>query len=305
MAALTPEPDAFLNRDLPSGLGFDRASPYFSDTPKKVEAQEMTTNSYQAHPLEVKALEIGYQVKGVKRSLTPPLNYALPPGSLSALVGINGSGKSTLLRTLSGMHPALSGEVLLKGIPVQEMAPGHRARSLSVVLTEPIASKNLTVNELVALGRHPYTNWIGQLSPEDRTRVAFALEQMELDDIQQQACYTLSDGQLQRALIARALAQDTALMLLDEPTTHLDLYHKVKILKLLKEVTRMAGKTILFSTHEIDLAIQLCDHILILSPELSQFGSPCSLIESGGFDALFPGDTIHFDRTHGMFKVNK
>ncbi|MGB5191054.1 ABC transporter ATP-binding protein [Robiginitalea sp.] len=265
----------------------------------------MKTNSNLTHPLEVKTLEIGYRVKGNTRSLTPALNFSLPPGSLSALVGINGSGKSTLLRTLSGMHPALSGQVFLQGTPMHELAPAHRARSLSVVLTEPIASKNLTVNELVALGRHPYTNWIGQLTAEDRNRVAYALEQMELEGIKQQPCHTLSDGQLQRALIARALSQDTALMLLDEPTTHLDLYHKVKILKLLKEVTRMADKTILFSTHEIDLAIQLCDHILILSAEHSQFGSPCSLIESGGFDSLFPGDTIHFDRTLGMFKVNK
>ena len=262
-------------------------------------------NSDLIHPLEAKALEIGYRGKGFKKSLTPPLNFALPPGSLSALVGINGSGKSTLLRTLSGMHTALSGEILLKGIPIRDMAPADRARNLSVVLTEPIASKNLSVDELVVLGRHPYTNWIGQLSAEDRQRVAHALEQMELEDIRQQPCHTLSDGQLQRALIARALSQDTPLMLLDEPTTHLDLYHKVKILKLLKEVTRMAGKTILFSTHEIDLAIQLCDHILILNEEVSEFGSPCNLIESGGFDTLFPADTIQFDRTRGMFKVNK
>lgn len=265
----------------------------------------MITNSNLAYPIEVQALKIGYRQKRGREALTPPLNFSLPPGSLSALVGINGSGKSTLLRTLSGMHPALSGKVLLEGIPIEEMAPTQRARSLSVVLTEPIASKNLTVYELVALGRHPYTNWIGQLSEADRDRITYALEQMELDGINHQPCHTLSDGQLQRALIARALSQDTALTLLDEPTTHLDLYHKVKILKLLKEVTREAGKTILFSTHEIDLAIQLCDHILILSPEHSQFGSPCNLIESGGFDALFPGDTIHFDRTLGRFKVNK
>lgn len=265
----------------------------------------MQTDFHSEHPLVVKGLEIGYKGKAAPHLLTPALNFTLPPGSLNAVVGVNGVGKSTLLRTLSGMHPPLIGSVLLDGIPLKELEPIRRAQCLSVVLTEPIASKNLTVTELVSLGRHPYTNWIGQLSEADRNSVAYALEKMELEPIADQPCHTLSDGQLQRALIARALAQDTALMLLDEPTTHLDLYHKVRILKLLKEVAHTAGKTILFSTHEIDLAIQLCDHILILGPELTRFGSPGQLIESGGFDTLFPGDTIHFDHASGMFKVNK
>jgi iron complex transport system ATP-binding protein len=265
----------------------------------------MLTDSHSVPPLEVKELEIGYSKKNSPGSLTPPLNFVLPSASLTAVVGINGAGKSTLLRTLSGMHPALCGKVYIQGTPIDEMTPIGRAQLLSVVLTEPIASKNLTVTELVSLGRHPYTNWIGQLSEADLNRVSYALEKMELEAIKRQACHTLSDGQLQRALIARALSQDTSLMLLDEPTTHLDLYHKVKILKLLKEIAHSAYKTILFSTHEIDLAIQLCDSILILTPEYSQFGSPCNLIESGGFETLFPTDTIHFDRKRGMFKVNK
>lgn len=265
----------------------------------------MRTDFQVAHPLEAKALEIGYTTRRADHILTPALNFSLPARSLNAVVGVNGVGKSTLLRTLSGMHPPLKGTVLLQGTPLPDLEPLRRAQCLSVVLTEPIASKNLTVNELVRLGRHPYTNWIGQLSPGDLKSVSDALEKMELEPIAHQPCHTLSDGQLQRALIARALAQDTALMLLDEPTTHLDLYHKVKILKLLKEVAHTGGKTILFSTHEIDLAIQLCDYILILGTEITQFGSPCELIESGGFEKLFPSDTIHFDRTNGMFKVNK
>ncbi|MDM9630564.1 ABC transporter ATP-binding protein [Robiginitalea aurantiaca] len=265
----------------------------------------MQTDFQSAHPLQVTGLEIGYKTKKEVHSLATDLNFTLPPGSLNAVVGVNGVGKSTLLRTLSGMHPTLQGKVHLQGIPLDDMEPLRRAQCLSVVLTEPLASKNLTVTELVRLGRHPYTNWIGQLSPADRTRVAFALDRMELQPIADQPCHTLSDGQLQRTLIGRALAQDTPLMLLDEPTTHLDLYHKVNILKLLKQVAHTAGKTILFSTHEIDLAIQLCDQILILDADFSQFGSPCQLIESGAFEKLFPTDTIRFDRTTGMFKVNK
>lgn len=265
----------------------------------------MHTDFHIEHPLAVTGLEIGYKKKAGVFSLIPPLHFSLPPSSLNAVVGVNGVGKSTLLRTLSGMHPPLRGTVSIEGKPLGGLAPVQRAHCLSVVLTEPIASKNLTVKELVRLGRHPYTNWMGQLSEADRTRVSNAVEKMELGSLTDRPCHTLSDGQLQRALIARALSQDTPLMLLDEPTTHLDLYHKVKILKLLKEVAHTGGKTILFSTHEIDLAIQLCDHILILSPELSQFGSPCELIESGAFETLFPGDTIDFDPSIGRFKIKK
>jgi iron complex transport system ATP-binding protein len=203
------------------------------------------------------------------------------------------------------MHPPLGGSVRIGGAPLAAMPPMERARNLSVVLTEPIASKNLTVTELVRLGRHPYTNWMGQLSRDDQSRVLQAMEKMELVVLGEQPCHTLSDGQLQRALIARALSQDTPLMLLDEPTTHLDLYHKVKILKLLREVAHTGAKTILFSTHEIDLAIQLCDHILMLAPDRFHFGTPCELIEAGAFETLFPVDTVLFDPSSGRFTIKK
>jgi iron complex transport system ATP-binding protein len=203
------------------------------------------------------------------------------------------------------MQPALEGSIQIQGSPLAKLPPAEKARLLSVVLTEPLSSKNLYVSELVRLGRHPYTNWLGQLTQTDLQKVREALSKMELENIAEQPCHTLSDGQLQRALIARALAQDTPLMLLDEPTTHLDLYHKVKILKLLREIAHSTRKSILFSTHEIDLAIQLCDFILVLQPGHAHFGSPCELIEAGDFDELFPRDTIHFDPQSGMFRVKK
>lgn len=257
------------------------------------------------NPLAVTGLGIGYRDRGKETRLAGTISFQLPRGSLSAVVGVNGVGKSTLLRTLAGMQPALEGSILIQGNPLKKLSPGQKAQLLSVVLTEPLSSKNLLVSELVRLGRHPYTNWLGQLTSEDLQMVRESLSKMELEDIAEQPCHTLSDGQLQRALIARALAQDTSLMLLDEPTTHLDLYHKVKILKLLREVAHTTLKSILFSTHEIGLAIQLCDHILVLQPGAAHFGSPCELIEAGDFERLFPQDTIHFDSQSGMFRVKK
>jgi iron complex transport system ATP-binding protein len=265
-------------------------------------SQELLKNEL---PLQAQDLQIGYRGKRNEVRLSGPLNFGLPRGSLNAVVGVNGVGKSTLLRTLSGMQPPLSGQLRVGGTPLAKLPLDRRAQLLSIVLTEPLASQHLRVRELVGLGRYPYTNWLGQLSPEDVRGVEEALQKMELEAIAGQACHTLSDGQMQRALIARALAQDTPLMLLDEPTTHLDLYHKVKILKLLREIAHSTGKTILFSTHEIGLAIQLCDHILILQPENGRFGTPCELIEAGCFEALFPGDTVRFDPSSGYFRVTR
>ena len=173
------------------------------------------------------------------------------------------------------------------------------------MLTEPIASKNLTVLQLVSLGRHPYTNWIGTLSAADQSKILKAINILELGHLQHNKCYELSDGQLQKVMIARALAQDTEIILLDEPTTHLDLYHKVHILKLLQRIAHDTKKVVLYTTHEIDLAIQLCDKIFVMNRDNNNFGAPCELIESKSFEELFPKDTITFNPESGSFKINK
>ncbi len=176
---------------------------------------------------------------------------------------------------------------------------------ISLVLTEKIASKNLTVLELIALGRQPYTNWIGSLSDKDTNAIQDAITKVGLQDLKHKKCYELSDGQMQRVMIARALSQDTSIMLLDEPTTHLDLYHKANILKLLKSIAYTTQKTILFTTHEIELAIQLCDKMLLINGKDNPFGQPCELIEQKHFDSLFPQDTVMFDASTGTFRVKK
>ncbi len=224
---------------------------------------------------------------------------------MAAIVGINGIGKSTLLRTIGRVQPKLAGKILMNGKELESYALLALASKISVVLTEPIASKNLTVLELISLGRQPYTNWIGTLTNLDKEKIVKAINMVQIEDLQHKKCYELSDGQLQKVMIARALAQDTNIMLLDEPTSHLDLYHKVHILKLLREIAHETKKTILFTTHEIEIAIQLCDKMLIMEKERSSFGEPCELINNKSFENLFPSDTITFDSQSGSFKVKK
>lgn len=251
--------------------------------------------------LSTQDLSIGYK----NITVASNLSFNTLSGELMGIVGVNGIGKSTLLRTLGNIQPAISGTVAIENKALDTFNTIELAAEISVVLTEPIASKNLTVQELIALGRHPYTNWIGTLTPLDKSKISHAIQMLELEDLIGKKCYELSDGQLQRVLIARALAQDTSIILLDEPTTHLDLYHKVQILKLLKNITADTKKTILFTSHEIELVLQLCDKMLVLNANGSIYGTPSELIENGAFDNLFPSDTVTFDQHTKTFRIKK
>lgn len=254
---------------------------------------------------EASGITIGYQNKKRTTVVAEGIQFSISEGELIGLVGTNGIGKSTLLRTLAGMQPTLEGIISLKGITLKKYSAYQLANYLSVVLTEALVSNNLRVIELVSLGRQPYTNWIGKLSQEDKQIITSALEATETVTLANKRCYELSDGQLQRVMIARALAQDTPIILLDEPTTHLDIYHRAYILKLLKNLVNNTRKIILFSTHEIDLAIQLSDKMLVMTPKKTFFNTPKKLIESGCFESLFPSNTIHFDSDTGRFSVKK
>lgn len=255
--------------------------------------------------LEAKELSIGYSNKKKTDVISSNIDFSISEGELVALVGANGVGKSTLLRTLAGMQPALFGNIFLKGTSLKEYSALQMANQLSIVLTEVPASKNLSALELISLGRQPHTNWMGKLSEVDKKAIQFALDATETKSLLDRKCFELSDGQLQRVYIARALAQDTPVIVLDEPTTHLDLYHRAYILKLLKKFAKETKKTILFSTHEIDLAIQLVDKMLVMASEATYFEDPYKLIEDGRFDTLFPKDTIDFDKKTGRFTIKK
>lgn len=224
-------------------------------------------------------------------------------GELVGLIGINGIGKSTLLRTLGRMQPSLRGEIFVKSENLDLLSPHKLSRLISVVLTRQPIAKNLSVAELVALGRQPFTNWLGNLSFEDRQQTKNALELVDLEKLREKKCYELSDGQFQKVLIARALAQETPLIILDEPTSHLDMYHKAQVFQLLKKLSAETKKGILFATHEINLAIQLCDKIILMNNKEIIQGSPQELIEKEVFRNIFPSDLIVFDPGSQSFKV--
>ena len=253
--------------------------------------------------LQARDLSIGYRSSKRTTVVAENLNFKFGTGELIGLVGANGIGKSTLLRTLSAMQPSLSGDVKIDSEDINKINPLTLATRLSVVLTEVPASRNLTVMELVSLGRQPYTNLFGRLRPLDKDAITIALELTETTLLAEKKCYELSDGQLQRVVIARALAQDTGLIILDEPTTHLDLYHRAYIVKLLKRLSSEENKTVLFSTHEIDLAIQIADKMIVMDTDNTYFDEPASLINEGRFKNLFPSDSIEFDPDSGRFTI--
>lgn len=253
--------------------------------------------------LEAKGLSIGYLYKGTHRTVAEAIDFSIEKGQLVGLVGANGIGKSTLLRTITGMQNPLEGEIFLLGKNLRDYSSLLLATHVSVVLTEAPASKNLSVLELISLGRHPYTNWTGALSAQDKASVHFAMEVTDTHSLANRKCFELSDGQLQRVAIARALAQDTPIIILDEPTTHLDIYHRAYILKLLKKLASETHKTILFSTHEIDLAIQLADKMIVMASTGTYYEAPCKLIEAGRFASLFPKETVDFDEKTGRFII--
>ncbi|WP_179348813.1 ABC transporter ATP-binding protein [Winogradskyella pacifica] len=255
--------------------------------------------------LKAHQLSIGYKTKKAETVIASQINFELQKGQLIGLVGANGIGKSTLLRTLIKVQPELSGSIRLNNKDLKTTTTLELAKQLSIVLTEPLSSKNLSVFELVALGRHPYTNWIGNLTENDTTIIKKAMTLVNILELKDKKCYELSDGQLQKVMIARALAQDTDVIVLDEPTSHLDMYHKAYILKLLQKLTKETGKTILFSSHEIDLAIQLCDTMIVMQKDNVVCNQPCHLITEGVFESLFPKDLIVFDDKTGSFRVTK
>ncbi|PWJ59678.1 iron complex transport system ATP-binding protein [Dyadobacter jejuensis] len=232
------------------------------------------------------------------------LNVQLQPGQLTCLLGPNGAGKSTLMRTLAGLQAPLAGAVLLGATNILDESPEYMARKMSMVLTDRIEANNMTGRELVALGRTPYTNWLGTLTPSDQQMIDWALEVAGARPLARRRIHQLSDGERQKILIARALAQDTDVIILDEPTAHLDLPNRLEMMQLLHELARKTQKSILVSTHELDLALRMADNLWLIGPG-RQFteGMPEDLILSGAFEAAFSKSGLCFDNSTGNFLI--
>lgn len=230
-----------------------------------------------------------------RRTLLEEVSAEFAPQSLTALIGRNGTGKSTLLRAVAGLNPAAKGEVRLCGRTLAELTPTQRAATVSFVTTERVRIANLACEDVMALGRAPYTNWIGRLREEDRQIVHRALEQVGMGAFARKTMDRMSDGECQRVMIARALAQDTPVILLDEPTAFLDLPNRYELAVLLRRLAHEERKCILFSTHDLDIALSLCDAVaLIDTPQLHLLPAD-EMIRSGCIERLFAGENACFD----------
>lgn len=262
---------------------------------------ENITGNISQIVLNTENLSVGYTSKKETQEIFNNINVELKKGQLVALVGRNGIGKSTLLRTLSKMQTRLKGNIFLENNNIDNYSRNDLAKIISLVLTERIPASNLSVYELIALGRQPYTNWIGKLLKEDIEQIDEALNQSHLSDLAQQRCDKLSDGQLQRAMICRALAQNTDLIILDEPTAHLDVQHKIETFRLLKKIAHTLNKAILISTHEIQLATQMADELWLMTDDKIITGKPSELIASDQINLIFDSNSILFDKESRQF----
>lgn len=247
--------------------------------------------------ISVRALSTGYRLKASScYEVTRPFDAVLPAGCLTCLLGPNGSGKSTLLRTLAGFQKPLSGEVLIDGIPISMISRRRLSALVSVVLTDRPDSPHLDVRQLVALGRSPYTGWFGRMSETDHLIVNQAMEQVGIKALADRTVSSLSDGERQKVMIAKSLAQSTPVIFLDEPTAFLDYPAKVDILMLLRHLALTQGKTIMLSTHDLELALRIADYTWLIDRKLGITTGPTSLLASDGAIARYferPGLTFH------------
>lgn len=256
-------------------------------------------NATERTGLWAHGLAVGYP----GRVLFSGINMRLGPGTLTALLGVNGIGKSTMLRTLAGLQRALGGTVLIDGQAVAGMSAAERARHVAMVLTGRPQAGMLDVRTLVGLGRQPWTGPWGKLGPRDRELVEQAMEQAGVAHLAQRNLATCSDGECQKALIARALAQQTPVVLLDEPTAFLDLPNRAALVRVLRQSATEAGRTVLFSSHDLQLALDMCDGLLLLREDGALWhGTPQEAIRSGELARAFAGSGVRFDPGQGTHR---
>ena len=256
--------------------------------------------------LHTTGLTIGYRSgKNPAKVIAGPLNLDLYAGQLICLLGPNGCGKSTLLRTVSGLQQAVGGSIELEGKNLAKLKPAGIARLISLVLTDNVRSGNLDVYSLISLGRYPYSGWLGILSQQDKEAIDRAITATDTAAFLGRKLDSLSDGECQKVMLARAMAQDTPLIILDEPTAHLDLPSRIQLMRLLYQLAKDTNKAILISTHELDLALQVADQIWLMSSGGNlAAGLPEELVLNGSFQQAFDKDGIDFDINTGTFHIH-
>ena len=254
--------------------------------------------------IDIQNLTIGYSSKKYTRIVAENINSSIFSGELTCLLGANGIGKSTLLRTLSAFQPELSGNIYIQGKELKEYKEKKLATLISIVLTEKLEVRNMTVIELIGLGRSPYTGFWGKLNKEDEAVVFNAISLVKIEHLARRMVHTLSDGERQKVMIAKALAQETPIILLDEPTAFLDFPSKVEIMQLLHRLSRETNKTIFLSTHDLELALQVADKIWLMDKHKAiQTGTPEDLSIDGSLSNFFARKGILFDKETGLFRV--
>jgi len=238
--------------------------------------------------IQTQDLSVGYAHGRKENVLFENLSLGLKPGELTCFMGPNGVGKSTLIRTFLGLQKPLAGSFHIQHSPAPGQKTGVQARQVAAVLSDRISAVNMNAYELVSFGRYPYLGWDARLTPEDHAIVQRWMDYVHIQHLATRRIYEVSDGQLQMIMIARALAQETPIILLDEPTAHLDLNNRVEIMNLLRDLAHTMGKAILVATHELDLALQTADAIWLAGHQKQVLtGIPEDLVLNGAFDQIF------------------
>ena len=243
--------------------------------------------------IRFQSLSLGYG----SRILIDSLSATVKRGELTALVGRNGTGKSTLLRAITGLGERKGGDILLGDKSIDSLSTAELATMVAFVTTDKVRIANLRCREVVALGRAPYTNWIGRMQEQDEEIVMRSMELVGMSDYADKTMDRMSDGECQRIMIARALAQQTPIILLDEPTAFLDMPNRYELCTLLQRLAHEEQKCILFSTHELDIALALCDSIALISPPQLHLLPTEEMVKSGYIEKLFTSGIVNFDPT--------
>ncbi len=249
--------------------------------------------------INISNLTVGYD----KKSVLSDVNLNSTNQQLIAIIGLNGKGKSTLIKTLAGILPAISGKFNYSGNDIFAIDEKERSKIFGLVSTEQPKIENILVKDYISFGRYPYSNWLGITDDKDEDKINFALDLCKLKDLINRDYNELSDGEKQKVNIARVLAQDTELIILDEPTTHLDLINKIELLKLLKDLVNNHSKTVVFSTHMVEYALQLADEIWLVDSGTVKKYTPKELIVENAFKKLFCGELLSFNTQEMTFKL--